>query len=165
MSITQKVNIMKKQNYSRVASVIKSIFNVRSWADYDRMKSFTSYLLNGIKKMVIPQPTVNDNVLASKKAFDDKFAEMKLTDEELSDRAKGLYRLSVVMCVAAVGIFGYTIYQLFHGGYRAVMVSFVLTAISLVLAFRYHFWYFQIKERRLGCTIREWYRQGLLGDK
>lgn len=165
MSITQKANIMKKQKYSRVVSVIKGIFNIRSWADYDRMKSFTLYLFNGIKKMLIPQPKVNEDISASKKAFDDQFAAMNLTDQELSDRAKGLYRLSIVMCFVAVGIFGYTLYQLVQGGYRAVMVSLVLTAISLVLAFRYHFWYFQIKERRLGCTIRQWYRQGLLGDK
>ena len=39
------------------------------------------------------------------------------------------------------------------------------TLIALVLAFRYHFWYFQMKQHKLGCTFNEWYRQGLLGEK
>jgi intracellular multiplication protein IcmV len=55
-------------------------------------------------------------------------------------------------------------YQLFYGSYQAAIVSFIILWIALVLAFRYHFWYFQIKNRKLGCTVYEWYR-GLLGDK
>lgn len=153
---------MKIQNDSRIAGVFKRIFNVRQWADYDRMKTFTLYLGAGIKKLVVPQKV---NVEDSKNSFNETLSTMNLTDQDLTARAKGLYRLSILMCAIAIVIFVYAGYHLVHGSYKAAIVSFVVSLIGLVLAFRYHFWYFQIKERKLGCTFKEWYWHGLLGKK
>ena len=152
---------MKKQSDSRILNVLKNIFNVRSWVDYDRMRAFTLYLGGGFKKMFIPQPVKKSNTESFKKAV----AMQKLTESDILARQKGLYRLSILMCVFAASIFGYSIYQMLYGSLRAMIVSHVLTLIALVLAFRYHFWYYQIKERKLGCTFREWYKHGLLGRK
>lgn len=153
---------MKNQKKSRTLKVLSSVFNVRQWSDYDRLRTFTVYLGNGIKKMVIPQKeTIED----TKNTFSNAASTLNLSEDELNLRARGLYRLSVLMCVMAVGIFGYAIYHMVYGNAKAVIVSMVVSLIALSLAFRYHYWYFQIKERKLGCTIREWYRQGLLGDK
>ena len=153
---------MKIQNDSRIAGVFKRIFNVRQWADYDRMKTFTMYLGAGIKKMVVPQKI---KVEDSKNSFNETLSTLNLTDQDLIARSKGLYRLSILMFTVAMGVFVYAIYHLVYGTHRAAIVSFVVAVIGLVLAFRYHFWYFQIKERRLGCTFKEWYRHGLLGKK
>jgi intracellular multiplication protein IcmV len=51
------------------------------------------------------------------------------------------------------------------GSIKAFIVSLVVTLIALILAYRYHFWYFQMKQRKLGCTFSEWYKQGLFGEK
>ncbi|KTC87411.1 MULTISPECIES: type IVB secretion system protein IcmV [Legionella] len=150
---------MKKQQGSRIVNVFARIFNVRSWIDFDRTKSFTLYLVNGFKKMFVPQK--ND----SGETFEEAVSRLNLSETELQDRKSALYRLSLLMSAAAILIFGYAIYHVFYGSYRAVIISLVVMLIALALAFRYHFWYFQIKERKLGCTMLEWYRKGLLGDK
>ncbi|ASQ45097.1 hypothetical protein clem_02680 [Legionella clemsonensis] len=140
--------------------IIKRIFNVRAWIDFDRVRAFTSYLAAGFQKLFIPQQQTEKG-----ESFEAAVARMNLSEQELQAKKKALYRLSVLMCLAAVGIFSYSIYHLYYGSYRAVVVSLVLVLVALVLAFRYHFWYFQIKERKLGCSFSEWYREGLKGDK
>jgi intracellular multiplication protein IcmV len=150
---------MKKQQGSRIVNVFSRIFNVRSWIDFDRTKSFTLYLVNGFKRMFVPQKN------ESGETFDEAMSRLNISEKELQDRKSALYRLSLLMSAAAILIFGYAIYHVLYGSYRAVIVSLVVMLIALALAFRYHFWYFQIKERKLGCTMQEWYRKGLLGDK
>lgn len=151
---------MKKQNESRIASVIKRVFNVRQWSDYDRLKAFTLFLGDGIKKMVVPRKT---DIKDTGETFSEALAEMHLSEDDLLARKKGLYRLSILMCTIFLLVFSYAIYHLVYSNYKAAIVSLVISMISLVLAFRYHFWYFQIKERKLGCSVQEWYHYGLLG--
>lgn len=155
---------MKKKSKSRIVNVFNTVFNVRSWTDFDRLRAFTLYLSQGIRAFLIPQK----KQLSPKESstnFATAIAHLKLNEDELFARQRGLYRLSVIMCVVAMMFFSYALYHLVFGGFKAVIVSLVLMFIALVLAFRYHFWYFQIKERKLGCTFREWYRQGFLGKK
>jgi intracellular multiplication protein IcmV len=150
---------MKKKPGSRTANVFGRIFNVRAWIDFDRMKSFTTYLANGFRKMFVPQEQ------EAGETFEEAMSRLNLSEKDLQSRQSALYRLSLFMCVAAFFIFVYAIYHLFTGGYKATIISIAVMLIALALAFRYHFWYFQIKERKLGCTLKEWYRKGLMGGE
>jgi intracellular multiplication protein IcmV len=151
---------MKIKRSTRLVKIVKQIFNVRAWLDYDRLKSFTVYLVAGFQRMFIPQQRTDQG-----ESFEAAIARLNLNAQELRAKQTALYRLSILMCTAASFIFIYAMYQLYYGGYRAVVVSLVLMLVALVLAFRYHFWYFQIKARKLGCSLSDWYRQGLKGDK
>ncbi len=150
---------MKKRSSSRTKNVFRRIFNVKTWGDWDRMRSFTLYLTRGFKKFFIPQKA------EVRESFEAAKARLNLSDKDLIARQKGLLRLSLLMVSMAVVLFIYAIYHFFTGGYIAFILSLVVMAIALVLAFRYHFWYFQIKNRKLGCTLNEWFMQGIMGDK
>ena len=150
---------MKIKKSTRLVKVFKQVFNFRYWFDLDRVKAFTSYLVEGFQKMFVPQ------VAKKTETFDSAVKRMKLNPDELAAKQTALLRLSLLMCAVAGLIFGYAVYQFYYSAYKAVLISLVLMLIALVLAFRYHFWYFQIKERKLGCSLYEWYRQGIKGDK
>lgn len=150
---------MKKKPGARTLSVFGRIFNVRAWLDFDRMKSYTGYLANGFRKMFVPQQK------EAEESFDEATVRLNLSEKDLEKRRTSLYRLSLFMCGAALLIFAYGVYHLFNGGYRAAIISLAVMLIALALAFRYHFWYFQIRERKLGCTLQEWYKKGLMGGK
>lgn len=150
---------MKKQSESKIVRLISRILNVRSWFDWERMKSFTLYLVNGFKQLFVPQQNIESE------SFKEATKQLDIDDATLLSKEKALFRLSLLMLLIAGLIFGYAGYQLFYGSYKAVIVSFIVMLIALTLAFRYHFWYFQIKKRKLGCTFDEWFRQGLLGEK
>lgn len=150
---------MKKQKGSRIGTVIKSILNVRKWSDYDRLKSFTLYLGEGFRKMFIPQGARKKKV-----SFHEAVARMKLTEKDLKIKKRALLRLSILMCIMAIGIMAYSGYHFYYGFYKAALVSIVISMLGFVLAFRYHFWYFQIRERKLGCSFMEWFKNGLFGE-
>lgn len=150
---------MKKKILPRTIGVIKSIFNFRAWIDWDRIKAFTLYLLLGFKKFFVPQKreVVED--------FKEAKARLNLSNEELAAKQKALYRMSLLMIGFALFVAMYGFYHLYLGSLRAFVLSLIVMMIALVLAFRYHFWYFQIKKGKLGCSLLEWYREGLLGEK
>jgi len=150
---------MKKQSEARTKRVFNRIFNVRTWADWDRMKSFTLYLTRGVKNLFVPQDK------EVQESFEAAQARLNLSDADMLVRQKSLYRLSLLMAVMALLLFAYAIYHLVLANFLAFILSLVVMMIALVLAFRYHFWYFQIKQRKLGCSLHEWFRQGLMGDK
>ena len=149
---------MKTKKRSKFRKIFSKVLNVRFWLDWERIKSFGQYLKGNIEALVTPA--------ASGKTEDFKVAvqHFHISEDALLDKQRALFRLSLLMLFLAVLIFSYTIYQLIYGTYRATVVSFVVMGLALVLAFRYHFWYFQIRQRKLGCTFREWYR-ALLGVK
>lgn len=149
---------MKKK--SRIRAVFSAIFNVKYWLDFERVKAFFLYLLGGIKKVTIPKRV---KVVDKTKSFTDTAEKLKLTAAQLQKRYLALYRYSLLMLTLCILLLSYGIYHLFYYNFLAALISVVLSGIALILAFRYHFWYFQIKEQKLGCTFSEWFNEGLLG--
>jgi intracellular multiplication protein IcmV len=150
---------MKKKSGTRIGRMFASIINIRAWSDWDRMKAFTLYLTNGFKRLFVPQQN------SGGESFDEAKNRLKLSDAELLIKQNALLRLSIVMVAFAFMVLVYMGYQFVYGSIKAGIISLVVTLIALILAFRYHFWYFQIKHRKLGCTFKEWYKYGLLGEK
>lgn len=150
---------MKKKSGSRIVRVLSRIFQVRTWFDWERVKGFTLYLGNGIKRLFIPQQ------VTKVESFDAAMTRLRISNADLLLKQKALFRLSMVMVCAASLILIYAGYHLYHGAYKATIISLVVMLIALVLAFRYHFWYFQIKQRKLGCSFQEWFQHGLMGEK
>ncbi len=154
-----KSKSMKKNNSSRTKQLINAILNVRYWIDWDRMKDYSAYLGQGIKNMLVPQQK------KATESFDEAQQRLNLSEVDLLNKQQSLWRLSLLMLVTAAILLGYAVYQLLLIHLVAFIISLVVTMIALVLAFRYHFWYFQIKRRTLGCSINQWFNEGLKGGK
>ena len=150
---------MKKKSGSRIGRVLSQIFKISLWFDWPRFKSMSLFLWNGIKKFFVPQETTDTESFAAAKK------RLNLTDAMLLTRKKGLLRMSILMTFFAFLFFVYAIYHFYFLNIKGGILSLVVMSIALILGFRYHFWYFQIKEQKLGCSIHEWFKQGLMGDK
>lgn len=143
---------MKKEKDSAIVNLINRIINVRAWFDFARVKAGTLYLINGIKKMFVPQKTM------PAETFEEVVTKLKLTNADLEIKQRALWRLSLLMVVIASVVFIYACYNFIFGHFAAGALSMIVTSIALVLGFRYNFWYYQIKQRKLGCTFSEWYK-------
>lgn len=150
---------MKSKSSSRLGLLLKKVFNLKSWLDWERLKAFTQYLYKGAKRFFVLEETTDTE------SFDAAKKRLKLTDNDLLVRQKGLLRLAIIMIVAATLLLAYAIYLFYEGSFKGGILGLIVTSIALTLAFRYHFWYFQIKEKKLGCTFHEWFKQGLMGEK
>ncbi len=140
------------ERYSNFRRIIKKMFNLRKMVDYDNVAIFTQYIVRLIKTYFVPgaiEPT-------STTSFDDACRQFGLSKAELVAKQKNLLRLSLCMLLLSCAFLAYSIYHMVNGTLLAFFPSLTLAVVSLALAFRYHFWYFQIKQRKLGCTFNEW---------
>lgn len=149
-----------KGKRSKTVQFFKRTYNVRFWLDYERLRTFALYFLQSAKKIFIPQKkSVTSN------SFDEVVSKLGLSKLQIQKNQDAFYHFSLILSSVAFCILIYTLYQLFFGSIQATLVSFLLMLLAWTLAFRYHFWYFQIKERRLDCTVKEWFLRGLMGDQ
>lgn len=50
----------------------------------------------------------------------------------------------------------YFFYVLFHHLWLTAVLILSFSMFVSALSFRYHFWWFQMRKRKLGCTFEEW---------
>ena len=155
----RNIKMKKNKSGSKFKTVINRIFNVRAWMDWDRVKAGGQFIEAGAKKIFVLSPT------RPVETFEEALQRMKLTDADLAARGRALYRMSIMMACFSLALSIYFFYHIFYGSLHAALLTLALTLLAAAISFRYHFWYFQIKSRKLGCTFHEWYRQGLMGDK
>lgn len=149
---------MKKITETRIAGMAKSFVDVRKWSDFDRLATFFLYIVHAIQN-VFSAPAQEGGA----DSFNTVVQRYHLTDERIAAKEKAFFRIALSMSfIGCLGVI-YVVYMFFYGSWRAVMLSLVVDALAWVLAFRYHFWYFQVKTRKLGVTFKEWYRSGLMG--
>ena len=150
---------MKNKSGSRTGSVFSRIINIRSWSDWERTKTLSSYLAGSIVKVFVPQKATKSE------SFEAAIKRLNLTEKDLLVRRRNLLRTSILMLVIAFLLLVYSGYHFFNGHIMGGLLTIVVMLVALVLAFRYHFWYFQIKERKLGCSFNEWFKRSIKGDK
>ena len=89
--------------------------------------------------------------------FDEALERMSITEVDLKKRYIDYQKMYYLFMFLSLGLFFYSFYLLFIGYYFALFLGLAVTALSLVQAFKRHFWMFQVRQRRLGCTFREWW--------
>lgn len=152
---------MKNLHELKTVQFFQRVLNWKDWSDFNRTASSSKYLYKIIRTIFRFTPPDGERA----EAFTTAVERLGLEEKALKEKQSTLLRLSIVMLCTAVGLFGYCVYQIIIGHALSFMVSLSLTGVALCLWFRYHFWYFQIKERKLGCTIKEWFTKGIMGTK
>lgn len=156
---------MKKKSGSRTGRFIGRRLNVKAWVDLDRIAAGKRYVTDLYSRFISVNKKEAAPSVDKLESFDEAKVRLNLTDKDLLVRQKSLFRLAALMVVCSIGIFLYMIYNLIQAYYLAALLTLIVCMLSLVLAFRYHFWYFQIKQHKLGCTVSQWFKEGLMGVK
>lgn len=151
---------MKKKSGSRLGRALRKRINPRAWSDFDRLKRGQAFIFDLASRLFVIQGKVNET-----ESFEDAQSKLGLTDAQLLSRQKSLFRLTMMMLSIAAIVFIYSAYHLFKARYSSALLSLAVSLIAVSLAFRYHFWYFQIKQRKLGCSLIEWFKQGVMNAK
>lgn len=95
-------------------------------------------------------------------SFEQAKKRMKLSEEELEKRRKNFLRQFFLFLIGALLILAYSVYSFSQGSWGAGIVSFLMTGLLLIHGLRAHFWAFQIKNRKLGCTLNEWWNNKIV---
>lgn len=96
--------------------------------------------------------------------FEEALERLQLSEEDIERRKAQFQRLASIYLILGALIFLYMIYLLFKKAFFPVLGCAGILLMIASLYFRYSFWLFQMRERRLGCTLREWFSD-LTGKK
>jgi len=99
------------------------------------------------------------------KTFDEAMQRYGLSEADLQKRMRSSLRLAYFCLGFSALLIIYTIYLFFSHLVLSGFVTIILTLLLWAYAFREHFNYFQMKQRRLGCTFNEWFISTFKGSK
>lgn len=134
--------------------------NVFGWLGYSTIKDITRGMVGTAKIYLVPQEEVDD-----KESFNEAQQRLKLSEQAMTEKAQDFFRVFLIYAIIAGFIFLYAFFLLFDGYFRSFFLAAVIGCLALANAFRYHFWYFQIKNKKLGCTLKEWREGHIDGGK
>ena len=129
----------------------KPAVDVKSWMGLDIIKSATRYVWQMAKNVFVPQKAER------KETFQEALVRLNLTEADLKNRQKEFSHLFLIYGAIGVVIVLYSLFLFYTLSFMGGILSLVVAALAFGVAFRYHFWLFQIKHRKLGCSLQEWW--------
>lgn len=129
---------------------IKSVADVKSWLGYDQIKYQTKGLADMLRQGFRIQKS------AYTETFEQAMARLNLSDADLQglihrfNRQMFLYIFFAALCLL------YMIYLFWETHLIAGLITLLIFGLFVIKACGVHFYLFQIKHKKLGCTINEW---------
>lgn len=127
----------------------KMASNVARRADMPLMQRMLTF----VKELLIP---IYKREKGDVETFEEAVARFKLTPEDLAQRKKMFLMQMIIYLAGAICVSIYTYYLIKGGYWFSVAFAILLIIFLIVSALKSHFWIFQINQRKLGCTLREW---------
>ena len=143
-----KTTQAKKRGFFRVLS--STFFDVPRWINAKQYIETNKTLYVKIKDSFhIAQPERDET-------FEAAMSRLNVTEQDLKERLMANQRALTMMLGFIVLMCLYGFYLIFHGAVMGTLVALAVIALSAVRAFQYSFWNFQIKNRKLGYSFKDW---------
>lgn len=130
----------------------KTFINPRAWLGYDLLKQQSQTLYETVRG-VFTGAALPD---APAETFEQAKTRLNLTEEDIQTSGQNYLMFAILYAGIGLVTIGFGIYLLVGLFISGFIISLSLAAFLFGQAFRNHFWYFQIKNRKLGCTLEEW---------
>lgn len=140
--------------FSGLKSVGGVVFNFRvtSWIGLDNIKNVTGRVGDTAKSVFTPEQA------EQAETFEEALERIGLTEQELELRKQEFMRLMIIYILIAAAVFIYSIFiAVNYKNLLGFFMGLAITLFALTFAFRYHFWIYQIKHKKLGCTFKDWF--------
>jgi intracellular multiplication protein IcmV len=123
---------------------------VDKWMSWDYLGETADRFKILFLDIVIPKKAT------SAETFEEAMQRLELSEEDLVERKKEFTRLCYFFVALALVIVLYALYLAFQRNMTPSLIAFCLALYALSQALRFHFWLFQLRNRKLGCTVKEW---------
>lgn len=143
--------------WSGTKRLTKSLVDVPRWMGYKQLVEMSKPIAGMAKDLFIPKATKNTETFA------EAMQRLNLTEVDLQQRAKEFKQLLMLWLVLFLAVFAYATYLAFQAAWYGFVPALTLSFLILIQALRQHFWLYQLKQRKLGCTLREWFYASFIG--
>lgn len=131
----------------------KTFFNPTAWLGLSNITETFRAIWNVIRSLFVSPAVTNAET------FDQAAKRLNLTEDDIQDSGQRFLLYALIFLVLGCCAFVYGVFLLIgHGTLSGLLLAAAVSALLLAQAFRFHFWFFQIKFRKLGCTFEEWRR-------
>lgn len=134
----------------RIGRGLKSLVDFPRWMGWLQIKDSAKELRNLAKVVMSPEAAKH------RETFDEAVKRLGLTDKDIQQQVARHLWMFFIFISMTVLLLTYSIYLLITQRYQGFLLGTFVGVLASSFAFREHFYYFQIKTRRLGCTFQDW---------
>jgi len=138
--------------FSFLRKGVTNNLNIKKWIDFDHLKATTKTVTDFAEDL----SKVANPSTSRKETFDQAVKRMGLTEADIQQRQQSAIQIALSCLALTPFTLGYGVYLLINVGLLSATVAVMMTLLLSAYAFREGFNYYQIKQRRLGCSVREW---------
>ncbi len=135
---------------SYLKNTAKDNSNVKKWSSWDSVADQAKVIGSFVKDFNEPA------VAPVKTTFEEAVKRYGLSEHDIQARMKSHLFVSIICAILCVFAFAWAIFLLAKLMILSSLVSLSLAVLMFAYGFRENFFYFQLKQRRLDCTFREW---------
>ncbi|MBN1684882.1 MAG: type IVB secretion system protein IcmV [Gammaproteobacteria bacterium] len=130
--------------------IYRTFLDVPSWLGWRNIKRDTKTLYE------MGRTVFTVSKAEHKETFEQATIRLKLSEQDIKKAAHYYFTLAILFIGLGILCIGYTFYLFFGGAFLAGIIALLIAFFVFLKAFSAHFQYFQIKNRKLGCSFREW---------
>lgn len=136
-----------------VKNTVKDNTNVKTWSSWETVKDNARTVYGFVQDL----KPVDQTGLPVPTTFEAAIRQYGLSEADIRSRMRTHFFVAVFCLVLGFVAIGWMIFLLTKLMFLSALVAFSLGALMLAYAFREHFFYFQMKQRRLNCSVSEWF--------
>lgn len=137
---------------SYVKNTVKANTNVKGWTGWDVVKNNANVIKNFADDLKAPETRVPPVQIT----FEEAMKKYGLTESDVQRSMRNHFITACVCLVLCLAAFLWTFHLLWKGMILSGLVSLSLSALMGAYGFSEHFYYFQMKRRKLNVTLSEW---------
>lgn len=89
--------------------------------------------------------------------FEEAVTRLELSETEITQRTLNFLKLTWIYLFFACCVLAYAVYLYSIGDSLGMFMCFPVISVLCSFAFKEHFWYTQLKHRRLGMSAKDWF--------
>ena len=128
----------------------KSKFNFGRWMGVADLKHNAKSLKTLVQRMTSIQEPEHEET------YHEALERLGLSDADVKKRQQQFFVMACVYGILALCVVAYGCHLLWHDHLLSALMCLPILSVLLSFAFREHFWFTQLKHKRLGFTFREW---------
>jgi intracellular multiplication protein IcmV len=97
--------------------------------------------------------------------FEEAIRRLGYSPQKCLELQKAYFKQALLFFACALGVLCYAVVLMMEAAFLPAVVTFLGTLMLFTYAFRSHFSYFQLKNRKLGCSLSEWINASVKGTK
>lgn len=125
-------------------------FNVTEWMGLNDVFSRMQTLPNMFSGLTTVKKSLH------KETFEEAVSRLNLTKADIEQKQKSFLNAAIIFFVCGLLSVTYASTFLMTKKWQGCILATMVAMIFFAHAFQTHFWYTQMRKRRLGLTVREW---------